>query len=115
LASSTGTLYTAPTINPNLPTNATDIAMAEVKSIILCNTDSSDRTFTLYVVESGGTADATRMLFNGVTIKAGETLEYWYGEDVFPLASAETIRGKASVADKVTIRIGVRVLSYAQS
>jgi hypothetical protein len=52
-------------------------------------------------------------LFAAVTIKAGQTLEYKYGEDELGLASGEKLRGLASVASKVTVRVNVDVVQYA--
>jgi len=113
LASSVADIYASPSINANLPGRVTDLVTSFVRLIVLTNTDSSDRTFTLYAVESGGTTDATRALFSAVTIKAGQTLEYKYDEHQFGLASGEKLRGLASVASKVTYRVNVDVLQYA--
>ena len=43
-----------------------------VKQIIVCNTDSSARTFSLYL-DSNMTVAAADTLFEGVTLAAGET------------------------------------------
>lgn len=43
-----------------------------LKQIIVCNTDSSARTFSLYL-DSNGTVAVSDTLFEGVTLAAGET------------------------------------------
>ena len=43
-----------------------------IKQIIVCNTDTSARTFSLYL-DSNGTVAVGDTLFEGVTLAAGET------------------------------------------
>lgn len=97
------TLYTSPAVSS--PTGATQGAL--LKSIILCNTDSSSRTVTMYVVESGGSAAANRAILSGMTIAANTTVTLTFADEVFPMDSGETVQGLASSANLVTYRINV--------
>lgn len=103
LGSSNGTLYTAPSVSS--PTGATQGAL--LKSLILCNTDSSARTVTIYLVESGGSAAANRAILSAATIAAATTTVLTFPDDTCPLDSGETVQGLASSASVVTYRINV--------
>ncbi len=100
----TTTLYTAPT--------GSIAGAASQKSrlieIVIANTDSSARTVTIYAVETGGTADAARMILPGVSIPAATS---WVLAFNTPLESGETIQGKASVSAVVTYRISVEEMT----
>lgn len=101
LTASTTTLYTAPAV----PTVANSVALnpkARVTQIRVCNTDSSSRTFTLYLVPSGGTAGATNTIHSAVTIAA--STDYIY-EVCDILEAGGTIQGKASVTSVVCLTI----------
>ena len=100
-AATTAVLYTAPSMT-GLPTG-TSPCTALVKSINVCNTDSSARTYTITV---GGTSDATA-IFKSVSIAANTTHHHSYPDDSFPLADGVTVNGLADSASKVTVRIGV--------
>ncbi len=104
LSNSTGTLYTAP--SNTTPTGSTQGALLD--QIILCNTDGSDRTATIYLVESGGSAAANRAIMSAATVKAGQTLILDFSPDGCPLDSGETVQGVASAAAKITYRLSVR-------
>lgn len=103
LGSSNGTLYTSPSVSS--PTGATQGAL--LKSIILCNTDSTARTVTIYLVESGGSAAANRAILSAATIAAATTTVLTFPDDTCPLDSGETVQGLASSASVVTYRINV--------
>lgn len=103
LSGSNATLYTAP--SDTSPTGSTQGAL--LKSLILCNTDSSARTVTIYLVESGGTAAANRALFSALNIPAGTTVTLIFPDDTCPLDSGETVQGLASSASVVTYRVNV--------
>lgn len=107
LAGTTGTLYTAPSVTT--PTGATQGALLD--HIILCNTDASDRTATIYIVESGGSAAANRAVLSAATVKAGQTIVIEFGPNGCPLDSGETVQGLASSASKITYRLSVRELT----
>jgi len=68
LAAATGDLYTAPA-SGSYPAGGIII-----KTIILVNTDSSDRTVNLYLLPNGGTA--RRILPKDLSIAIGESYEY---------------------------------------
>lgn len=103
LNSSNGTLYTAPSATS--PTGSTQGAL--LKSLVLCNTDSSARTVTIYVVESGGSAAANRAILSAFSIAANTTTIYSFADEIFPMDSGETVQGLASAANVVTYRINV--------
>ncbi len=99
LAGSSATLYTA-------PTGATQKSV--VKEIWLCNTDSSDHSYTLYSVESGGSVAANREIANAVNLPAGYTHVL---QIAHVLESSETLRGLSSVANKITYHVsGIELL-----
>lgn len=101
LAAASATLYTAPT--GTTPTG--DYPKALLRSIVLCNTDSSARTVTLYGIESGGSVATNRALLSAASMAAGETWVIDFGD--MPLEQGETVRGLASVANVVTYRVSV--------
>lgn len=103
LSNSNGTLYTAP--SGTSPTGSTQGAI--LKSLILCNTDSSARTVTIYVVESGGSAAANRAILSAASIPANTTVTFTFPDDTFPMDGGETVQGLASTASVVTYRINV--------
>ncbi len=103
LTASSVTLYTAP--NVSSPTGNTQGAL--LKSIILCNTDTSARTVTIYLIESGGSVADNRAILKDLTIAAKTTHTEFYPDDTCPLASGETVRGLASLTAVITYRISV--------
>jgi hypothetical protein len=103
LGTSSSTLYTAP--SDTSPTGSTQGAL--LKSIVLCNTDSSARTVTLYLVESGGSAADNRAIFKDLSIAAKTTTVLTFPDDCCMLDSGETVRGLADSASVVTYRINV--------
>lgn len=110
LAASTGVLYTAPSIT-SAP-EGTAPCTALLKSLNVCNTDTAQRTFTVTIVESGGSVADNRAIFKDATIPAKTTYTYVFDDETWPLGDGETINGLADSASKVTLRIGVVELSY---
>ena len=108
LGTSSTTLYTAP--SDTSPTGSTQGAI--LKSIILCNTDSSARTVTLYLIESGGSVADNRAVFKDLTIAAKTTTVLTFPDDCCPLDSGETVRGLADSASVVTYRISVVEITH---
>lgn len=100
---SNATLYTAPSVTS--PTGSTQGAM--LKSVILCNTDTTARTVTMYIVESGGSAADNRCLYKDYSIAAKTTSVLLFADDECPLDSGETVQGLADTTLKVTYRLGV--------
>ncbi|HSE46116.1 MAG TPA: hypothetical protein VLA89_12390 [Gemmatimonadales bacterium] len=91
LADTEGTLYTVP---------AATTAVA--RSITLCNTGATTRMVTLFVVPSGGAADAAHRIFNDLTIEADKTI---VDDTLRVLLTGGTIRGFADVGNEVAIRV----------
>jgi hypothetical protein len=102
LTASSTTLYTA----PSAPTVANSVGQnpkAHIKQIRVTNTDTSARTFTLYLVPSGGSVGATNTIHSAVTIAANTDYIYDGLEDI--LEAGDTIRGLASVTSVVCVSI----------
>lgn len=96
LTATAATLYT-------VPANTS----ARVNEMLLCNTDTSARTFTFYMIASGDSAAAKNTIFSGVTIGPGETRTLGL-DQVLPAASF--IQGLADVTSKIAVRIsGVEI------
>lgn len=110
LGTSAATIYTAPSLT-NTPTGAA-LGSACVRSLIVCNTDSSARTYTIYAIESGGSAADNRAIFKDATIAAKTTHVHEWASDAFPLGDAATLSGLADSATKVTVTIGVEQITY---
>lgn len=98
LGSSNATLYTAPA-TPSTMANTPTVLLTE---ITVCNTDSSARTFTLYVVASGGTASAANAIFYQESIPATTSRTYTKGT---VLAASGTLQGLSDAASKVTYTV----------
>ncbi len=103
LGTSTAVLYTAP--SDTTPVGSSQGAL--LKSLIICNTDTVTRTFSIRVVESGGSVATNRSIFELASIAANTTYHYTFQDEEFPLDSGETINGLASAATVVTVRINV--------
>ena len=71
--------------------------VAVVKQIIVTNTDSVDRTFSLAV---GTAATAGNRLFSTLPIGANDTLVF---DTALVLAATETLQGLADTASKVNV------------
>lgn len=90
LGSSEGDIYTV-TTGKN----------AVIKSIVICNTDTSDRAVNLYAIPSGGSSGVANTIFCD-TVKTKETKVI--GPDIFLEAGAK-IRGYAATASVVGVRV----------
>jgi hypothetical protein len=88
LGTSTTTLATAPT------------GYAEIiKQVIICNTDTVDRTVTLAI---GSAATAANRLFSALPIGANDVM-IW--DTALVLAAGETLQGLSDTASKVTVTV----------
>lgn len=87
LGSSTATLYTTPSSTTTI-----------IKSIVLCNTDSSTRTINLYV----NTGSDRRITPKDLSLGAGELFII---DEVITLEATHLIRGAASSATVVDYTI----------
>lgn len=110
LSNSTSTLYTAPSLTS--PAMGTSPCTAALRSINVVNTDTVDRTYTIYVVVSAGSASDGNVIFKDVTIASKTTHYHAYDQDAMPLADGATVQGVADVANKVTVRVCVEELTY---
>ena len=91
LAAASAILYTA----PSAPTVANSVGInpiTEVTEIIICNTDTVARTFTLYFIESGGAVANDRAIFSAAAIAASTTVVF---EASTIMEAASTLRGLA--------------------
>jgi hypothetical protein len=104
LTNSNATLYTAP--------SGTIAGAASQKALLLeiwlCNTDTTARTVTIYVVESGGSAADNRAIYKDFSIAAKTSVrqECW-----MVLESNSTIQGLADTTLKVTYRFSGKSLT----
>lgn len=73
-----------------------------LKEIVLCNTDSSSRTVTVYFVPVSGSPATSNTVLPGVSVPAGSTVRFAFNT---ALEASATIQALASVAAVVTIRI----------
>lgn len=108
LPNSNGTLYTSPSVSS--PTGSTQGAL--LKSLVLCNTDTTTRTVTIYLVESGGSAADNRAILKDASIAAKTTTVITFPDDCCPMDSGETVQGLADSASKVTYRINVVEITH---
>jgi len=90
LTASAQTVYTVPSL-----------ARAIVKTIDICNTNSSNVTVTVYLVPSGGSANNATTLIPGPIVVANGMFQ-WSGAQV--LSEGDTIRAVASTTG-VTINV----------
>lgn len=65
-----------------------------ITTVIICNTGVTDRTLTLYAVPSGGSADATSMIVNTLTVPATETVSF--DQEKMVLANGDSLIAIAS-------------------
>ena len=70
-----------------------------VKQVIVCNTDTVERLFTLSI---GSAATAANHLFSSMPIGANDTIVL---DTAIVLASTETLQGLADTAAKVTVTV----------
>jgi len=86
-----------------LGTTTTTIATASagvtevVKQLLICNTDTIERTFSLAV---GTAATATNRFFSSMPIGANDTIVL---DTAIVLAPTETLQGLADTANKVVV------------
>lgn len=68
-----------------------------ITTVIICNTGASDRTVTLYAVAGGGTASASNMIVNALTIPAGDTVSF--DQEKMVLGTGDELKAICSAAD----------------
>lgn len=67
-----------------------------ITTVIVCNTGGTDLTLTLYAVPSGGTAGASTMIVNALTIPAGDTVSF--DQEKMVLSNGDNLQAVASAA-----------------
>ncbi len=102
LTDTAATLYTS--TGKSTPIGA--ICRSKIQNIVFCNTDSSARTITVYLITSGGTAGASNTILSAKSLAAGETYIFDCGDGI-AMANGDFIQGKASVTNVVTHRISL--------
>ena len=73
-----------------------------ITAIVLCNTDTSDRTFRLHQVDAAGSSSAANALFYDLAVAAKRTFMPPTG---LILQAGQMLRGLASAATVVTISV----------
>jgi hypothetical protein len=92
----------------------TQYTAAGVKALIdkatVTNTSTSNRSFSVNLVQSGGSAGNSNLMIDDLTVVPGETLDCW-GIIGHVLDSGAFISTLASAANALTIRISGREIS----
>ena len=88
LGTTTTTVVTAATGHTNV-----------LKQIVICNTDTVDRTVTLAI---GTAATAANRLMSSLPVGANDTIVF---DTAIVLAAGETLQGLADTASKVTVTV----------
>ena len=70
-----------------------------LKQIVICNTDTVDRTVTLAI---GSAATAANRLMSNLPIGANDTIVF---DTAIVLAAGETLQGLSDTASKVTVTV----------
>ena len=70
-----------------------------IKQIVICNTDTVDRTVTLAI---GSAATAANRLMSNLPIGANDTIVF---DTAIVLAAGETLQGLSDTASKVTVTV----------
>lgn len=89
--------------NPVTSGSAQVLNVTIVKQIIVCNTDTSARTFSLYL-DSNGTVAVGDTLFEGVSLAAGET-KIINTSIVLRAAQNHKLHARASVGNVVVLTL----------
>lgn len=76
-----------------------------IDKIILCESSNNATTFTLRLVPSGGTDDATNDIYQQVSLAARETMVI---DGPIYIVGAEDLRGLASAANRINYKIFYR-------
>lgn len=81
----------------------TSTGNSAVTTMYLCNYGATDRTVTIYLVQSGGTAGNTNIIYKDVPIAAGDT--YIIDTERLVLGDADSVRALASGVSSVTMTV----------
>ena len=74
-----------------------------VTAMYLCNYSASDRTATIYLVISGGSAGNSNMIYKEIPIAAGDT--YIIDTERLVLGNGDTIQALASSSTSITMTV----------
>lgn len=74
-----------------------------VTTMYLCNYSATDRTVTIYLVQSGGSAGNTNIIYKDVPIAAGDT--YIIDTERLVLGDADSVRALASGTSSITMTV----------
>ena len=67
-----------------------------ITTVIVCNTGATDLTLTLYAVASGGTAGASSMIVNALTVPAGDMVSF--DQEKMVLATGDELKAICSAS-----------------
>lgn len=70
-----------------------------ISTMHFCNTDTVDRTFSLYVVGSGGTANANTIVYSNVVIPPSDT--YVISKEPFVFQNGDFMAASGNVANVI--------------
>jgi len=101
LPTSAAAIYDSANPTTSGTSQATNVTI--LKQIIVCNTDSTSSTFTLYI-DISGAADASDTVFSAVSLGAGET-KIINTSIVLRAAQNHKVYAQASVSSKVTMTL----------
>jgi hypothetical protein len=74
-----------------------------ITTIYLCNYSGSDRTVTIYLVPSAGTAGNNNIIYKEIPIAAGDT--YIIDTERLVLANGDSVQALASAISSVTMTV----------
>ena len=74
-----------------------------VTTMYLCNYSATDRTVTIYLVQSGGSAGNSNIIYKDVPIAAGDT--YIIDTERLVLGDADSVRALASGTSSITMTV----------
>lgn len=74
-----------------------------VTTVYLCNYGLSDRTATIYLVQSGSSASNTNIIYKDVAIAAGDT--YIIDTERLVLGNGDSVQALASANSSITMTV----------
>ena len=94
-------------VNTSLATSAANIYASSGNSVVvtvyLCNTDTVDRTVSLYLVPAAGTASSSNQIIKNLTIAASDT--YIMNTERLVLANGEMLQAEANANSVITATV----------
>jgi hypothetical protein len=74
-----------------------------VTTMYFCNRDSTTRTFSLYLVPSGGSANVNNIAYSNKTVTAGDT--YIVDWEKLVLSTGDTIQATSNTANAIVASV----------